>query len=89
MVKLVNESMDDFRNIEPEIVKDRGGKIYKETQEKLDKLNRGFSSSYILKLNNEKLADKTLVEIIDEACEAYRKLDDYIMEMRRRQMHGK
>ncbi len=90
MIKIINESMEDFMNVEPEIVKDRGGKMYKETQEKLDKLNRGiFSDRYIVELNKEKLADKTLVEITNEAYEACMKLSDYLLEMRRRQMFGK
>ena len=78
MVKLINESIDDMK---PEIVKDRGGKICKETRDKLDRITRYHTvtlDEYAYKLNeNEKSADMTLLKLVNDAVEALKQLDEY------------
>ena len=78
MVKLINESIDDMQ---PEIVKDRGGKIYKETRDKLDRITRyhtGTLDTYAYKLNtDEKSADMMLFKLVSDAAEALKQLDNY------------
>ena len=78
MVKLINESIDDMK---PEIVKDRGGKICKETRDKLDRITNyhtGVLDTYAYKLNeNEKSADMTLLKLVNDAVEALKQLDEY------------
>lgn len=78
MIKLINESIDDMH---PEIVKDRGGKIYKETEDKLDRITRyhtGILDTYAYRLNkDEKSADMALLKLVNDAEEALKQLDNY------------
>jgi len=78
MVKLINESIDDMQ---PEIVKDRGGKICKETRDKLDQITRYYTvalDQYAYRLNkDEKSADMTLLKLVNDVAEALKRLDDY------------
>lgn len=78
MVKLINESIDDMQ---PEIVKDRGGKIHKETRDKLDRITNyhtGKLDTYAYKLNtDEKSADMTLLKLVNDAVETLKQLDNY------------
>lgn len=78
MVKLIDESIDDMQ---PEIVKDRGGKICKETRDKLDRITRYNAvtlDQYAYTLNkDEKSADMTLLKLVNDVSEALKQLDDY------------
>lgn len=78
MVKLINESIDDMQ---PEIVKDRGGKICKETRDKLDSITRYNAvtlDQYAYTLNkDEKSADMTLMKLVNDVSEALKRLDEY------------
>lgn len=78
MVKLINESIDDMQ---PEIVKDRGGKICKETRDKLDQITRYHAvtlDQYAYRLNKDKKsADMTLLKLASDVAEALKRLDDY------------
>ena len=79
--KRVNESID---TLEPEIVKDRGAKIYNETIKILDYFGSRFvsASMYAYDLKQKKLADKTLYKLAQDMYSASGILQGYAMEHR-------
>lgn len=80
--KRVTESANGMP--EPEIVKDRGGKIYKDTIEILDRFGSKYASAsmYAYTLKEKKLADKTLYQLAKDTYDASNKLETYGMDRR-------
>ena len=80
--KRVTESADGMP--EPEIVKDRGAKIYNETIKILDRFGSKYASAsmYAYALKEKKLADKTLYQLAKDTYDASNKLETYGMDRR-------
>ena len=81
--KRVTESADGV--LEPEIVKDRGGKIYNDTIKILDRFGSQFvsASMYAYTLKEKKLADKTLYKLAKDIYDASGRLYGYSMDHRK------